>query len=209
MKYLPALAIVFPMLCYADNVIRVQAPISQSIAGAPSEGSWIDSDPVLSAWSAHGEPTSCSAWAPGAESIANGQLFQQNRSCLQAYQRTHQAMVVNTVTGAMVANGDAIIEYKQEDVVAIRNSYGVKGLTCRYLPGSDGYGWSVNLFKNSGNYLVSLRVNGNLIHNAYDKNSTTAHSSSRVIAGKTYRMGEQVSNSETDIIHYKTFEICY
>lgn len=94
---------------YADNVIRMNAPISEA------ETHWEPTDPGYSEWEAISSMYECTGATPSTDAYVQGQTFLQTKTgCSQDFERIRYPQDINTVTGKLRPHGVGAAESKTE-----------------------------------------------------------------------------------------------
>jgi hypothetical protein len=92
-QFLCLIGILLMAPCYAENVIRISAPITKSA------GVWAAGTALNSQWVNTADPAVCSTWTPDPATISEGTLFQQTSAdCKQNQISTSQPREQNSVT---------------------------------------------------------------------------------------------------------------
>lgn len=109
--YWPLVFALFMEVSYANNIIRVQAPVRHSPSGTIN---WVTHTPAMTDWADSGSPANCLLATPQESSMPQGLSFTQIASgCQQEQVRHRQERLINLVTGDVKNDGDAVVERQQ------------------------------------------------------------------------------------------------
>lgn len=92
----------------------------------PFNDKWEAYTPAYTAWANNGQPYSCSAWTPSADTVAAGTSFTQSATCYQdqyAYRQDRQRSVI---TGEVRNVGSPVLVYQTVQVTVSQTAVGTK-----------------------------------------------------------------------------------
>jgi hypothetical protein len=102
--------------------------VSQTRVVTGTLGNWVPWTPIASTWANVGEPTSCSNWAPAANTVESGSAFSQTATnCQQTQQRTAQKTERNDATLTVRNVGGLVTETQVIATTVTQGSVGTLG----------------------------------------------------------------------------------